>query len=97
MEDLPHDPTAGHTGFERELPDNSVEYLLFIIEDDKSDSRNTLTQLEKARKSALDLCQDLARDYIWQRDEFNLELKNEGGRSMWPSSSAAPFLHFHWY
>lgn len=79
MEDLPHDPTAGHTGFERELPDNSVEYLLFIIEGDKSDSRNTLAQLEKLRKSALDLCQDLTKDYIWQRDEFNLQLKNEGG------------------
>lgn len=79
MDDLPHDPTAGHTGFERELPDNSVEYLLFIIDHDKTHSRNILQQLEELRKAALNLFSELTRDYIWQRDEFNIELKNQGG------------------
>lgn len=87
MEDLPHDPTAGHTGFERELPDNSVEYLLFVIGDDTPESKDTLMQLEKLRRSALDLCQNIAKDYIWQRDEFKLELKNEGGKA------TSPLLH----
>lgn len=69
---------VGPSGFERELPDNSVKYLLFVI-DEPSDARRTLSQLEVLRKSALELCRDLTKDYIWQRDEFNLELKNEGG------------------
>ena len=79
MENLPHDPNAGHTGFERELPDNSVEYLLFVIHHDETHPRNILQQLGELRKSAFDLFSDLTRDYIWQRDEFNLELKNQGG------------------
>lgn len=79
MVDLPHDETAGHSGFERELPDNSVEYLIFVI-DKKLDARRTFSTLEAIRKEALKLCNELTKDYIWQRDEFNLELKNEGGR-----------------
>lgn len=66
------------SGFERELPDNSVEYLLFVIEE-HSDARTVLPQLETLRKAALELCRNLAKEYIWQRDEFNLELKNEEG------------------
>lgn len=81
MTDLPHDPTAGHSGFERELSDNSVEYLVFVI-DPKLDKRAILSQLETLRKKALELCRDLTKDYIWQRDEFNLELKNEGGKHL---------------
>ncbi|KAF4121558.1 SGT1 protein [Geosmithia morbida] len=78
MEELPHDPTAGHSGFERELSDNSVEYLLFII-GPELDSRALLSQLESLRKRAMELCRDLTKDYIWQRDEFSLELRNEAG------------------
>lgn len=95
MDDLPHDPTAGHTGFERELPDNSVEYLLFIIDHDKTHSRNILQQLEELRKAALNLFSELTRDYIWQRDEFNIELKNQGGECLrrW----AALFSNYYAY
>ncbi|KAG9250153.1 SGT1 domain-containing protein [Emericellopsis atlantica] len=78
MENLPHDETAGHSGFERELPEDTVQYLLFMI-DDRADARSSLVKLEALRKEALSLCQDLATDYIWQRDQFNLELKNENG------------------
>jgi hypothetical protein len=78
MENLPHDETAGHCGFERELPEDTVRYLLFII-DDQADARSTLQKLEVLRKEALNLFQDLAPDYLWQRDEFNLELKIENG------------------
>jgi len=78
MEDLPHDETAGHSGFERELPEDTVQYLLFMI-DASADARTTLVKLEALRKESLSLCQDLATDYIWQRDQFNLELKNENG------------------
>ena len=80
MEDLPHDAQAGRSGFERELPDNAVEYMLFVV-DEKLDARATVSYLETLRKAAMELSKDLTTDYIWQRDEFNLELKNEQGKS----------------
>lgn len=66
-------------GFERQLPDNCVEYLLFI--DVHQDTRRQLSQIETIRKAALQLSNTLARDYIWQKDEFNLELKTENGKA----------------
>lgn len=78
MSGFPEDPKVDDTGFERDLADSSIEYLLFIIDQD-SDTRKTVSQLETLRRAAVDLCQDLTKNYIWQRDEFHLELKNEGG------------------
>ncbi|CAG9941420.1 unnamed protein product [Clonostachys rosea f. rosea IK726] len=65
-------------GFEKEITENVVEYLIFCIESN-SDARNTLSRLETVRKAAIQNCQSLTKDYLWQREEFNLELKNEGG------------------
>lgn len=75
--------TAGHTGLEREVPEGSVEYLLFLLGGPEADARATLSQLEALRKAALKLCSEVTGDdgYVWQRDEFNLELKNEEGES----------------
>ncbi|KAI9901376.1 hypothetical protein N3K66_003193 [Trichothecium roseum] len=73
--------TAGHTGLEREVPEGSVEYLLFLLGGPEADARATLSQLEALRRAALKLCSEVTGDdgYVWQRDEFNLELKNEEG------------------
>lgn len=60
------------------LPENCVEYYLFLV-DSQLETRKKLAQLESVRQSALKLSQDLTKDYIWQREEFNLELKTEGG------------------
>ena len=79
---------TSHGGFERQLPDNCVEYLLFYL-DSNSDTRKQLPYLETIRKSALQLSSSIARDYIWQKDEFNLDLKNEQGRSN-PCDSGPP-------
>ncbi|KAL6923785.1 hypothetical protein FSST1_001059 [Fusarium sambucinum] len=64
--------------FKDHLPDNCVEYLLFFL-DPQPDSRKQLSQIENIRKSAIDLASTLTKDYIWQKDEFNLALKNENG------------------
>lgn len=74
------DAAPEHDGFERQLPDNCVEYLLFIL-DSQLDARKQLSQIEAIRKSALQLASSLTKDYIWQKDEFNLELKNEKGKN----------------
>ncbi|KAH6982798.1 SGT1 protein-domain-containing protein [Ilyonectria sp. MPI-CAGE-AT-0026] len=72
------DAVPEHDGFERQLPDNCVEYLLFVL-DSQLDARKQLSQIESIRKSALQLASSLTKDYIWQKDEFNLELKTEQG------------------
>ncbi|KAG5758881.1 hypothetical protein H9Q72_012986 [Fusarium xylarioides] len=69
---------AEETNFKNQLPDNCVEYLLFFI-DPQVDVRKQLAQIENVRKSAIELATTLTKDYIWQKDEFNLTLKNENG------------------
>ncbi|OAQ93119.1 SGT1-like protein [Purpureocillium lilacinum] len=72
------DQRSGDTGPQSHLPDNSVEYCMFLLEG-QVDARRTLSNLESLRKSALELAQTLTADYIWQRDDFNLELKITDG------------------
>ncbi|KAH8645620.1 SGT1 protein-domain-containing protein [Xylariales sp. PMI_506] len=67
-------------GFPRLLPENCVEYILFII-DSQLEARKLLSALETVRKTALQLTQRLTRDYIWQRDGLQLEVKNESGHT----------------
>ncbi|KAK8044888.1 hypothetical protein PG993_004912 [Apiospora rasikravindrae] len=65
-------------GFPRQLPENCVEYILFII-DDQLEARRKLSALENVRKSVMRLAESLTKDYIWQRDSLNLEVKNDRG------------------
>ncbi|KAK7414131.1 hypothetical protein QQX98_006993 [Neonectria punicea] len=80
VEDGAGDPVSKHggDGFERQLPDNCVKYLLFVL-DPHQDNRKQLSQIESIRKAALELAGTLTKGYIWQKDDFNLELKNEQG------------------
>lgn len=67
-------------GFQRQLPDNCVEYMLFILTSaPEKDSRKALSRLEAVRKEAVRLSDQLTRDYIWQRQAFSLETKTEKG------------------
>ncbi|KAI3319924.1 SGT1-domain-containing protein [Xylariaceae sp. AK1471] len=68
----------GSDGFPRSLPDNCVEYMLFIL-DSQLESRSLLTELENIRKAAMQLCAVTAKDYIWQRDSFQLQIKRNNG------------------
>ncbi|KAF4345782.1 sgt1 [Fusarium beomiforme] len=74
----PETGKAEETNFQNQLPDNCVEYLLFLI-DPYVDAGKQLAELERVRKSAIEIAGTLTKDYIWQKDEFNLTLKNEKG------------------
>ncbi|KAL7620003.1 hypothetical protein AAE478_010552 [Parahypoxylon ruwenzoriense] len=63
-------------GFPKRLPENCVEYLLFII-DDKLEPRSLLSGLGNVRKAAMQLCDTIAKGYIWQRDSFQLCLERD--------------------
>ncbi|KAM0285504.1 hypothetical protein ACHAQH_001454 [Verticillium albo-atrum] len=66
-------------GLEKRLPENCVEYLLFLVDQSPTDRRKELSKLEDLRKVSLELSKNQANNYIWQREEFGLELKNEQG------------------
>lgn len=60
----------GFDGFRMMLPEDCVEYMLFVI-GDKSDPQ--LPSLEAVRKAADRKLDELAKHYIWQREPFRLE------------------------
>jgi hypothetical protein len=100
-EEVPQETSqAEESDFKNHLPDNCVEYLLFFL-DSQLDARKQLSQIESIRKSAIDLATTLTKDYIWQKDEFNLTLKNEKGMcrnykthySMLTSTAGLVYLH----
>lgn len=71
---------GGFKGFERSLPENCVEYMLFVI-DAKLQPQQVFSRLDAVRKAALQLSSRLTSDYVWQRDAFNVEITTEKGAS----------------
>ncbi|KAL6877253.1 SGT1 domain-containing protein [Trichoderma longibrachiatum] len=77
---MPQESNAGEAGAAVEpLTENTLEYMLFVIDSQRSDPRKARTRLEVIRKAAIDLAQSLTEDYIWQREGFDLSLKSEHG------------------
>ncbi|KAI1428916.1 SGT1-domain-containing protein [Xylaria sp. FL1777] len=68
----------GFEPFPRSLPDNCVEYMLFVL-DSTLEPRILLSELENIRKSAMQLCLAITKDYIWQRDSFQLQVTRVEG------------------
>ncbi|KAL6692696.1 SGT1 domain-containing protein [Trichoderma pleuroticola] len=62
-----------------QLSENTVEYMLFVVENQQSEARKARTRLEIIRKAAVELVQSLTKDYIWQREGFEISLKSEHG------------------
>ncbi|KAF1351978.1 SGT1 protein-domain-containing protein [Delphinella strobiligena] len=65
----------GFQGFPKRLPEDCVEYSIFII-DQKLKAQEALlkNRLKEIQTAATELSKRLIEDYIWQRDTFNLEL-----------------------
>lgn len=62
-----------------QLSENTVEYMLFVVENQQPEARKARTSLETIRKAAVELVQSLTKDYIWQREGFEISLKSEHG------------------
>jgi len=69
----------GFNGFPKRLPDDSVEYSLFIINSEIKSHRDLLSRLEVVRKEATKLTSRLLGEYVWQRDAFELLVESEKG------------------
>ncbi len=72
-----------------QLPDDCVEYMLFVI-DDTIKPHELVPSLEAVRDAAIQLCDNLTADYIWQRQSFNLDIRTEGGKYIFPADQKKP-------
>ena len=70
---------AGFEGFPKRLPDDCVEYSLFVIDSKLNSQRDLRGRLEVIRKQSRALTDRLLKDYIWQRDSFNLQIESGNG------------------
>lgn len=63
------------------LPDDCVEYSLYLIspELDPANDSEVRLRLRDIQKHASELTKKLLKDYIWQREGFGLELVREEG------------------
>lgn len=59
----------GFDGFPKRLPEDCVEYAIYVI--DEKLRRNRLKEIQKATN---ELTKNLLKGYIWQREAFALEL-----------------------
>ncbi|KAF9869254.1 regulatory factor sgt1 [Colletotrichum karsti] len=74
------DEQPGLATMENGLPENCVEYFIFLIESEtRNDTRKQLSRLEHIRKAALQLTTRLTSDYIWQRGSLNLDIVTNQG------------------
>lgn len=63
------------------LPDDCIEYFLYIIDPslDRTNPSETRLELSTVKRYATELQKQWLKDYIWQRQSFNLELLKENG------------------
>src|SRR5690348_11861438 len=67
----------GFDGFPKKLPDDVVEYMIFIIDSTLSDTQ-TRERLQAFQRALSTLEKKFLKEYIWQRDAINLELVRDG-------------------
>jgi SGT1 protein len=68
----------GFEGFPKNLPDSTIEYALYVI-DEKLDSSQKLSYLRTALQNINEAAKYLFQGYIWQRDPFKIEVEFKDG------------------
>ncbi|KAK5685953.1 hypothetical protein LTS10_002066 [Elasticomyces elasticus] len=68
----------GFDGFPKRLPDDCVEYVIYVIDEKLKDLAATRSRLKDVLKVANEIHKKHTKDYIWQRDAFHLKLSDPG-------------------
>lgn len=76
----------GFDGFPKRLPEDVVEYIIFIIDSSLSDTL-TRERLQAFQRALAGLEKKFLKEYIWQRDSVGLDLVREDGRWMLKGST----------
>ena len=69
----------GFDGFPKRLPEDCVQYTIYILDPKVPDSE-LRQMLRTIRSAANTLTRKLLNNFIWQRDSFALELLHEDGK-----------------
>lgn len=69
----------GFDGFPKRLPEDVVEYMVFIVDTKLSDVQ-TRERLQAFQRALTALERKFLKEYIWQRDAVKLDLVREKGR-----------------
>jgi hypothetical protein len=77
-QDIPSNFENGFEPFLKSLPDDTVEYVIYILDSKLADAQ-VRSRLNVILQAANDFTKNLLKDYIWQRDDFKLSLKREDG------------------
>lgn len=64
----------GFDGFPKRLPEDCVEYLIYAINAELQSAAAARRRLSQILKAANELKKKLLKEYIWQREEFELKL-----------------------
>ena len=65
----------GFDGFPKRLPDDCVEYIIFVIDSTLQNTSTLRTGLSEIHRAANQLKKKLLKEYIWQRDAFDLTIQ----------------------
>ncbi|KAL1583299.1 hypothetical protein WHR41_07905 [Cladosporium halotolerans] len=64
----------GFEGFPKRLPEDCVEYAIYVVDEEIKTTAQLLAKLNEILKFANEAGKKLFKDYIWQRDEFALKI-----------------------
>ena len=70
----------GFDGFPKSLPEDCVEYAIYILDSKLTDLEGR-EQLRQIQSAAIKLSNELLEGFIWQRESFKLSLEREEDRS----------------
>jgi hypothetical protein len=64
----------GFEGFPKRLPEDCVEYIIHVVNDELTTPPQLRSRLNEILKATNESGKELFKDYIWQRDQFALKL-----------------------
>jgi hypothetical protein len=64
----------GFEGFPKRLPEDCVEYIIHVVNDELTNTLQLRSRLSEILKATNESGKELFKDYIWQRDQFALKL-----------------------
>ncbi|TKA75035.1 hypothetical protein B0A49_02182 [Cryomyces minteri] len=67
----------GFNGFPKRLPEDCVEYVVYIVDSKLNSETQVRSRLKEFQSAAIALSKKLLKDYIWQRESFALEVQRE--------------------
>jgi hypothetical protein len=68
----------GFDGFPKRLPDDTIEYGIYVIDSSLS-AQKISARLKQVHQQLKTFTKDLLESYIWQREPFSIELVFKDG------------------